>query len=134
VGGAAVSCSSDAEAERRRDSAVVRCDSKFADGVGGAAAAGDGRQISGGRDSVPSGDGGAWEVQADVSAMRNGDPANQIRFKRDELLSDVPDRRETVSRPGAVTAASGRLAENVGGTGVPQGDEEEASRGDWCRC
>jgi formamidopyrimidine-DNA glycosylase len=60
--------------------------------------------------NVPAGDGGAREIQAGVSAMWDGDSADQVRFERDELLSNVPVGREIAGGPGVLEVAARRLA------------------------
>ena len=69
MGGADVADYFDAEDEGRGCGEIVLCDKGDVDGVDFAFARRDGRGISGEGDGVSCGDGGAWEVQAGVSAM-----------------------------------------------------------------
>ena len=94
-----------------------------------AAANGDGRRISGEGHSVSSGDGGTWEVQAAVPAMREQDSADQICGERDELLCDLPDGREIVGGQGVFALVEGRLAADVGRIGDADEGEEGSATG-----
>ena len=60
--------------------------------------------------------------------MRDSNPADQIRFERDELLSDMPDWREAAGRSGIFAIAAGRLAKNAGGIGNEDGKKEGGRR------
>src|SRR5262245_24229218 len=96
--------------------------------MGGAARARNGGQVSGGCDGLSSGNGCAWEVPATVSAMRDSNPADQVCFERDELLSDVPDEREAAGRSGVFALAARRLAKIARGIGNEDGEKEANSR------
>src|ERR1043166_2880703 len=49
-----------------------------------------------------------------MSALREQDPADSLRLKRDELLSDLSDRRTPPRRPRPLTSFKRRLAPNTG--------------------
>src|SRR5215467_5522518 len=100
--------------------------------MGGAAAARSGRKVSRGSNRVPAGNGRTRKIPPAVSPLRHTDSADQVRCKRDQLLSDLPDERKTAGGPGLLAAVAGRLAEDSGRVGDEDGKEERSAEGS-CR-
>src|SRR5258706_3275954 len=94
----------------------------------GAAARGDRRWISGESDRIPRGDGGSRQIQATVSAMREQDSEDQVRVQRNQLLRDVPDRREIAGGSRVFETVTGGLAANARRVGDEDEREEGGSR------
>ena len=59
-------------------------------------------------------DGSAWALQSAVRGLRIADSAHPVCRQRNQLLSDVPDRRQSARRPQSFAAAGQRLAAHAG--------------------
>ncbi len=58
-------------------------------------------------------------LQTTLSPLRHQNPANPLRFERDQLLSHLPNRRQTPRRPRALPPSPRRLAALPRRTGAP---------------
>ena len=108
---------------RRGGRPSLRRDEEDASRLDGAAAPGRRREVSREGDRLPAGDGRARQVRRAVPRLRDESPAHRLRRQRDELLPDVPDRRQAPGGPLPVAPPPRRLAEEPRGDGGAEGRE-----------
>ena len=89
---------------------TLRVDPRLSDGVGGAASYGVWRRISQEDHRVPRSDDGSREVPSTMPPVRHAHSTYRVRGSRDQLLPELPDRRQTPQGSGALKAPPRGLA------------------------